>query len=132
MLPFLPCLPSLDTSCRYANHGHELKGNNDLLVLTRPEVIEEIHTLYLNAGADIIETNTFNGTTISQVRIFAAYAYAVLCCAVLCCVTVPASLPASKACSCSKAGCRLLEVECRTVSLSHCCPTLPAPTSPAG
>ena len=93
MLPFLPCLPSLDTSCRYANHGHELKGNNDLLVLTRPEVIEEIHTLYLNAGADIIETNTFNGTTISQVRIFAAYAYAVLCCAVLCCA-VSLSQPA--------------------------------------
>ena len=45
-------------------------------MLTRPDVIEEIHTLYLNAGADIIETNTFNGTTISQVL-------ACLCCAVL-------------------------------------------------
>ena len=51
---------------RYVNHGHDLKGNNDLLVITRPEVIEEIHTLYLEAGADIIETNTFNGTSISQ------------------------------------------------------------------
>ena len=51
---------------RYANHGHELKGNNDLLVITRPDVIEEIHTAYLEGGADIIETNTFNGTSISQ------------------------------------------------------------------
>ena len=51
---------------RYKNHEHELKGNNDLLVITRPDVIEEIHTNFLNAGADIIETNTFNGTTISM------------------------------------------------------------------
>jgi 5-methyltetrahydrofolate--homocysteine methyltransferase len=51
---------------RYANHSHELKGNNDILVITRPDVIEDIHMQYLNAGADIIETNTFNGTTISQ------------------------------------------------------------------
>ncbi|KAI3432427.1 hypothetical protein D9Q98_003981 [Chlorella vulgaris] len=51
---------------RYKNHPDELKGNNDLLVMTRPDVIEEIHTAYLNGGADIIETNTFNGTTISQ------------------------------------------------------------------
>lgn len=55
--------------CRYKSHGHELKGNNDVLVLTRPDVIEEIHTAYLEAGADIIETNTFNGTTISQVGV---------------------------------------------------------------
>ena len=51
---------------RFASHGHELKGNNDLLVLTRPDVIDEIHTAYLEGGADIIETNTFNGTSISQ------------------------------------------------------------------
>ena len=51
---------------RFAAHGHELKGNNDVLVLTRPDVIDEIHTAYLEAGADIIETNTFNGTSISQ------------------------------------------------------------------
>ena len=51
---------------RYKNHSHELKGNNDLLVLTRPDVIEEIHIAYLEGGADIIETNTFNGTSISQ------------------------------------------------------------------
>ena len=46
--------------------GQDLKGNNDLLVLTRPEVIREIHGKYIAAGADIIETNTFNSTTISQ------------------------------------------------------------------
>ena len=47
-------------------HTHDLKGNNDILVITRPDVIEEIHTKYLEAGADIIETNTFNSTMISQ------------------------------------------------------------------
>jgi len=46
--------------------GQDLKGNNDLLVLTRPEIIREIHGKYIAAGADIIETNTFNATTISQ------------------------------------------------------------------
>ena len=51
---------------RYASHGHELQGNNDLLVLTRPDVIDAIHMAYLEAGSDIIETNTFNGTSISQ------------------------------------------------------------------
>lgn len=51
---------------RYKSHGHELKGNNDILVLTRPDVIEAIHIAYLEGGADIIETNTFNGTSISQ------------------------------------------------------------------
>ena len=44
--------------------GKDLKGNNELLLLTKPEVIEEIHTQYLQAGADIVETNTFSGTTI--------------------------------------------------------------------
>jgi len=43
-----------------------LKGNNDLLSITRPDIIQAIHLEYLNAGADIIETNTFSGTTISQ------------------------------------------------------------------
>ena len=43
-----------------------MKGNNDILVITRPDIIEAIHTKYLEAGADIIETNTFNGTTISM------------------------------------------------------------------
>ncbi len=51
---------------RFANHPGSLKGNNDLLVITRPEVVEEIHRAYLEAGADIIETNTFNATSISQ------------------------------------------------------------------
>ena len=45
---------------------HDLKGNNDLLSITRPEVIREIHAQFLEAGADIIETNTFNATSISQ------------------------------------------------------------------
>ena len=51
---------------RFASHPSDLKGNNDLLCLTKPEVIEEIHARYLAAGADIIETNTFNAQTISQ------------------------------------------------------------------
>ncbi|MDX2079272.1 MAG: methionine synthase [Terrimicrobiaceae bacterium] len=46
--------------------GQDLKGNNDLLVITKPDVIEEIHSRYIAAGADIIETNTFSGTTIAQ------------------------------------------------------------------
>ena len=49
--------------CRLA---HDLKGNNDLLSLTQPDIICDIHRAYLDAGADIIETNTFNSTTISQ------------------------------------------------------------------
>ena len=51
---------------RFANHPSDLKGNNDLLSLTRPAVIEEIHGQYLAAGADLIETNTFNSTSLSQ------------------------------------------------------------------
>ncbi|MCU0415938.1 MAG: homocysteine S-methyltransferase family protein [Cytophagaceae bacterium] len=47
-------------------HPHSLKGNNDLLVLTRPDIIKAIHKEYLAAGADILETNTFSGTTIAQ------------------------------------------------------------------
>ena len=46
--------------------GKDLKGNNELLQITRPEIIEEIHRQYLEAGADIIETNTFSATTIGQ------------------------------------------------------------------
>ncbi|MBI1936718.1 MAG: methionine synthase [Ignavibacteriales bacterium] len=48
------------------NHPVDLKGNNDILVLTQPEIIKEIHKAYLSAGSDIIETNTFNATSISQ------------------------------------------------------------------
>ncbi|MEE8524305.1 MAG: methionine synthase [Thermoanaerobaculia bacterium] len=47
-------------------HPHELKGNNDILSLTRPRVIEEIHRAFLDAGADAVETNTFNAQAISQ------------------------------------------------------------------
>lgn len=50
----------------FEDHHKGLKGNNDLLVLTRPDVIKQIHLDYLKAGADIIETNTFNGTRIAQ------------------------------------------------------------------
>ena len=50
----------------FKNHPCDLKGNNDLLSLTRPEIIEEIHYQYLKAGSDIIETNTFSGTRIAQ------------------------------------------------------------------
>ncbi|MFN8286945.1 MAG: methionine synthase [Chitinophagales bacterium] len=51
---------------KYKNHTHDLKGNNDLLNITRPDIIEAIHLEYLEAGADIIETNTFSGTWIAQ------------------------------------------------------------------
>ena len=51
---------------KFKNHSHPLKGNNDLLALVRPDVLKEIHSLYLEAGADILETNTFSGTTIAQ------------------------------------------------------------------
>ena len=51
---------------RFKDHPSDLKGNNDLLSLTRPDVISQIHEAYLEAGSDIIETNTFNSTSISQ------------------------------------------------------------------
>jgi 5-methyltetrahydrofolate--homocysteine methyltransferase len=51
---------------RFRHHAKDLQGNNDLLILTRPDVIREIHGQYLAAGADIIETNTFSSTTIAQ------------------------------------------------------------------
>lgn len=51
---------------RYKDWGQDLKGNNDLLVLTQPRIIREIHDDFLEAGADLIETNTFNSTSISQ------------------------------------------------------------------
>ncbi|MBL56450.1 MAG: 5-methyltetrahydrofolate--homocysteine methyltransferase [Flavobacteriales bacterium] len=51
---------------RFKTHSHPLKGNNDLLALVRPDILKEIHALYLEAGADILETNTFSGTTIAQ------------------------------------------------------------------
>ena len=51
---------------RFANFHRDVKGNNDLLSITQPQIIEEIHRAYLEAGADIIETNTFSGTSIAQ------------------------------------------------------------------
>ena len=51
---------------RFADFPHDLKGNNDLLVLTQPAIIREIHEAYLGAGADIIETNTFSSNTVSM------------------------------------------------------------------
>ena len=51
---------------RFESHKHSLKGNNDLLLLTQPKTIEEIHYQYLRSGSDIIETNTFSATAISQ------------------------------------------------------------------
>ena len=51
---------------RFKDFSHSLYGNNDLLCITRPDIIKEIHNSYLDAGADIIETNTFNANRISQ------------------------------------------------------------------
>ena len=51
---------------RFAAHGRDLKGNNDLLTLTRPDVVSGIHHAFLKAGADIIETNTFSSTSVAQ------------------------------------------------------------------
>ncbi|MEO5957870.1 MAG: homocysteine S-methyltransferase family protein [Opitutaceae bacterium] len=50
----------------FKSHAHDLKGNNDLLCLTKPSVIEEIHSQYFAAGADMVETNTFSSTSIGQ------------------------------------------------------------------
>jgi 5-methyltetrahydrofolate--homocysteine methyltransferase len=50
----------------FENHPNSLKGNNDLLSITRPEIIKDIHRQYFQAGADIVETNTFSGTWIAQ------------------------------------------------------------------
>ena len=51
---------------RFSSHSKNLKGNNDLLSIIKPEIIKEIHTQYMKAGSNIIETNTFNATSISQ------------------------------------------------------------------
>ena len=51
---------------RFAHHPCDLKGNNDLLVLTQPQIIRAIHSAYLEVGADILETNTFNSTSIAM------------------------------------------------------------------
>ena len=51
---------------RFRDHAHDQKGNNDLLILTQPEAVRDIHLAYFMAGADIVETNTFSSTTIAQ------------------------------------------------------------------
>ncbi|MEQ1785204.1 MAG: homocysteine S-methyltransferase family protein, partial [Hyphomonadaceae bacterium] len=51
---------------RFATHPGQMKGNNDILCLTRPDLVAQLHTLYFEAGADISETNTFSATTIAQ------------------------------------------------------------------
>ena len=55
-----------DAQHAHAGHACDLKGNNDLLTLTQPEIIQAVHSAYLDAGADLLETNTFNATSISQ------------------------------------------------------------------
>ena len=51
---------------QFADHSHDLRGNNDLLSITQPDLIRDIHASFLSTGADIIETNTFNSTAIAQ------------------------------------------------------------------
>jgi 5-methyltetrahydrofolate--homocysteine methyltransferase len=51
---------------RFADWKSDLKGNNDLLSITQPEAVKQVHRLYFQAGADIVETNTFSGTRIAQ------------------------------------------------------------------
>src|ERR1041384_5240035 len=53
-------------STRFKDFHRDVKGNNDLLILTQPEAIEDIHAQYLRAGADIVATNTFSSTSIAQ------------------------------------------------------------------
>ncbi len=53
-------------ACGLAGHAHDLKGDNDLLSITRPDVVRAIHDAYFDAGADIVETNTFSATSIAQ------------------------------------------------------------------
>lgn len=50
----------------FKDHDINLKNNNDILCITKPEIVKEIHYNYLKSGADIIETNTFNGTSVSM------------------------------------------------------------------
>src|SRR5262245_63807208 len=51
---------------RFRHHGKDLRGDNDILVLTQPAIIRDIHEAYLAAGSDLIETSTFNATEIAQ------------------------------------------------------------------
>ena len=54
---------------RFADWERDLKGNNDLLTLSRPEIIRDIHNSFLEVGADIIETNTFNSNAVSYTHL---------------------------------------------------------------
>lgn len=58
----------------FKDHAYDLKGNNDLLSITRPDIIKDIHRAYLEAGSDILETNTFNATAVSQADYHLAHA----------------------------------------------------------
>jgi 5-methyltetrahydrofolate--homocysteine methyltransferase len=58
--------PHCSHCASFAEHPCDLKGNNDRLTLTRPDAIRAIHKAYLEAGADILETNTFNSTSVTQ------------------------------------------------------------------
>ena len=58
--------PNLEYHSLLCNHHHDIRGNNDVLVLSQPDIILDIHREYLAAGADIIETNTFSSTSIAQ------------------------------------------------------------------
>src|SRR5215470_10976696 len=61
---------------RFKNFHRDLRGNNDLLILTQPRAIEDIHAAYLRAGADIVATNTFSSTSIAQADYdLSAFAY---------------------------------------------------------
>ena len=51
---------------KFKNHFKDLKGNNDILCLTKPDIVSEIHKAYFDVGCDIVETNTFNANKISQ------------------------------------------------------------------
>ena len=51
---------------RFADHPHDLGGNSDVLSLTRPDIVAEIHSKYFEAGADIVSTNSFTATAVSQ------------------------------------------------------------------
>ena len=53
-------------SSRFKDHSHEVRGNNDLLSITQPHIIRDIHVAYYTAGSDIVETNTFSATSIAQ------------------------------------------------------------------
>ena len=55
-----------NAGARFVTHPHDLRGNLDVLVLTRPDLISRIHHQYLEAGSDVVETNTFNSTSIVQ------------------------------------------------------------------